>query len=249
MNQVVKHEDRTPEAGNVAGAESIMAVISRAASDPTMDVDKLERLMSLYERITAGQAEQAFASALAAAQAEIPQVLRDASNDHTKSRYARLETINAAVVPVVTRHGFSMSFGTEDSPQQGHYRVTCSLMHEGGHSRQYHADLPADVAGSQGKANKTAIQGFGSTVSYGRRYLTLLIFNVALTNEDDDAHAAGRGKVITEEQAAEIRDLIAETQGDTARFCRYFKIEAIPDLPADAYDRALAMLHAKRGAK
>ena len=32
-------------------AASIMAVISRAASDPSVDVGKLERLMGLYERI------------------------------------------------------------------------------------------------------------------------------------------------------------------------------------------------------
>ena len=70
-------------------AAALMATIARAASDPSIDVEKLERLMAMHERIKAGQAEQAFADAMSKAQAEMPQVFRDAENSHTKSRHPR----------------------------------------------------------------------------------------------------------------------------------------------------------------
>jgi hypothetical protein len=37
---------------------SLLEVISRAASDPTVDIEKMERLMAMHERITARDAEQ-----------------------------------------------------------------------------------------------------------------------------------------------------------------------------------------------
>jgi hypothetical protein len=40
----------------------------------------------------------------------------------------------------------------------------------------------------RGSPNKTAIHGFGSAMSYGRRYLLLLIFNLAMRHEDNDGN-------------------------------------------------------------
>lgn len=173
-------------------AASLMSVISRAASDPAMDVEKMERLMALFERIKATEAEGAFNAAMSEAQAEMPRVFRDAQNPSTNSRYTRLESLNDAVVPVTTKHGFAMSFGTADCPTPGHYRVTCTVSHKDGHSRNYQLDLPNDSMGAKGNQNKTLVHGAGSSMSYGRRYLTLMIFNVSLTNDDDDGNRAGK---------------------------------------------------------
>ena len=57
---------------NSSEAASLMAVISRAASDPSTDGDKLERLLGLYERIAARSAKAAYTAALAAMQDELP---------------------------------------------------------------------------------------------------------------------------------------------------------------------------------
>lgn len=173
-------------------AASLMSVIARAASDPSMDVEKMERMLAMVERMKATEAEGLFNTAMSEAQAEMPSVFRDAQNPSTNSRYTRLESLNDAVVPVTTRHGFAMSFGTADCPTAGHYRITCTVSHKGGHSRLYQLDLPNDSMGAKGNQNKTLVHGAGSSMSYGRRYLTLMIFNVSLTNEDDDANRAGR---------------------------------------------------------
>lgn len=228
-------------------AGSLMAVITKAARDDRTDVDKLERLMGLYERITNRQAEQAFNDAMRAAQAEMPQVVRDADNEQTRSKYSRLETISAAMTPVITKHGFSVSFGTDDAPKPDHYRVT-AVVTNGGYSRNYHADIPIDIAGMKGNQNKTATHAFGSTMSYGRRYLLLLIFNVATKIEDDDGNAAGSA-AITEEQLATLQTLIDDAQVDVVKVCKFAKVEALADIRAKNFDAivsAVARFKAKK---
>lgn len=177
-----------PVASNSA---ALMSVIAKASADPAVDVDKMERLFAMHERMMAAERLEAYNQAMARAQADMPAVFRDASNSSTNSRYARLESLHAAIVPVATRHGFSLSFGTADCPIAGHYRITCKVSN-GGHSEHHQLDLPSDHLGPKGLANKTLVHGIGSSMSYGRRYLTLMIFNVSLTNEDDDAQKAGK---------------------------------------------------------
>lgn len=53
-------------------AVALMQVISRAASDPAVDVDKLERLLGMYERIKAQGARAAYTAALATMQPLLP---------------------------------------------------------------------------------------------------------------------------------------------------------------------------------
>lgn len=231
--------DNPPPAVLNADASSIMAIITRAATDPSVDVEKIERLSGVYERMMSRNAEQAFNEAMKAAQIEMPRILRDAKNGSTNSRYARLETITREINPVVTKHGFSMSFGTDDSTLAGHYRVTCHVSHTAGHSRDYHVDVPADIAGAKGNQNKTATHGFGSTMSYGRRYLTLLIFNISLVNEDDDARAATSGEVVTQAQIDKLREFLDAKGAPLAGFLKWARIDRIEDLPAAFYEQAV----------
>ena len=165
----------------------LLAVILDAAKRPEIDVEKMERLLAMHERVTAKEAEKSFNDAMAACQKEMPAIVKDSHNESTRSTYAKLEKVNAAIVPIYTKWGFSLSFGTADSPLAKHYRVTCKIAHKDGHSENRQADVPIDDTGMKGTPNKTQTHGFGSTMSYGRRYLTLLIFNISLVNEDTDA--------------------------------------------------------------
>ena len=51
---------------------SLMEVIARASRDPSVDVDKLERLLGMAERLEARQAKQAYSTALAEMQPKLP---------------------------------------------------------------------------------------------------------------------------------------------------------------------------------
>jgi hypothetical protein len=185
MNAVVKTPDQVSE------ANALIQVIERAASNPEIDVEKMERLLAMQERIMTQNAKMAFNEAMRFAQTEMPKIKRNRENKETHSKYADLEAVTDAAVPIYTRHGFSLSYGTADCPIPGHYRVTGLCAHVGGYERTYQADVPIDNTGPKGTQNKTMTHGFGSTMSYGRRYLICLIFNITLTNEDTDGNRPG----------------------------------------------------------
>ncbi|HFQ8053077.1 TPA: single-stranded DNA-binding protein, partial [Pseudomonas putida] len=69
---IIVPEQRRQVAAPAQADSSILAVISRAATDPTCDIDKLERLMAMHERMQARDAEAEFNAAMAAMQSDIP---------------------------------------------------------------------------------------------------------------------------------------------------------------------------------
>ena len=232
------------KAGEVQSiGDGILAVIARAATDPNVDVDKMERLFAMQERVMARGAEQAFNKAMAAAQKEMPQIKRGGKNTSTNSTYAELDAMSEAMVPVIAKHGFALSFGTDVSPLPAHYRVTCEVSHIGGHSRIYNADVPSDLTGMKGTQNKTSTHAFGSTLSYGRRYLKMLIFDVATT--DDDGRAASSGEHISDNQLSTLEALIRDTSSDRVKFCRAYRIGQVADLPVKKFPEAFDLLQRK----
>lgn len=220
------------------------ATLLERAIEKGVDPDSLSKLVALQERILDRQAEQEFAVAMRQTQAEILPVLKNRRNTQTDSSYATLEALNKAVVPVYTQNGFSLSFGTEDSPTEGYIRIVCDVFHIGGHTRRYHFDLPLDDSGIAGKTNKTKVHASGSTLSYGRRYLTMLIFNVSTTDDDDGN--GGKGALITEQQVADLEALAQEVGADVAKFCQWFKVGSLAEIHASNYSRAVKGLEAKR---
>lgn len=242
MNAVVQHSE-----GDVADfTGGLLSVIERAARDPNTDVEKMERLFQLQERVLDRAAETAFSEAKHVAQSKMPQIKRTGKNDQTRSTYAELDEIAEQIDPIAHAHGFSMSFGTADSPLESHYRVTCRLRHRGGFYEDYHADVPADTVGMKGNQNKTATHGFGSTMSYGRRYLKLLVWDIATT--DDDGRAATTGALIDFTDLERLRARASQVGADEAKFARFLKIPALAQLPAARVREAMAELDAKETA-
>lgn len=174
-------------------AAQMMTVIARVAVDPDCDVEKMERLMAMQEKMIDREAKAAFNTAFAKMQAEVKAAVRDRKNDQTNSMYATLEAVDAAVREAKTKHGFGTMFFPAEGAPENHHRIRCVLVHEEGFEREFVADVPVDIAGIKGAQNKTATHAFGSTMSYGRRYMLLLIFDIPVT--DDDGNAAGGGDV------------------------------------------------------
>jgi hypothetical protein len=211
-------------------------VIVRLLNTPTKEnVDLIERLLKI-------RAERAFNIALRAAQEDIPRVVRDAANETTRSKYARLETVAKVVNPATNKHGFVLSFGTETSPLQNHYRIICDLSHIAGHMRTYRCDVPADTVGMKGNINKTPTHAMGSAMTYGRRYLMLMMFNMVLVNQDDDGNM-GAVAAITKEQSLVLHNLIEKTALAIEDFYTAYKISDVEELPAAKYDEALKRLN------
>lgn len=218
---------------------TLLSVIARAASDPACDLDKMERLMAMHERMEAKQAEVAFAEAMAAMQTELPSI-GERGDAAGRYRFALWEDINAAIKPILSRFGFSLSFRTDFTSG---ITVTGVLQHKVGHKESTSITLPADPSG-----NKNAVQAVASSVSYGKRYAAGALLNLTSHGEDDDAFRATIER-ISEEQAATLRDMLEATGSNVAQFLKWLKVDTIENIPAQAYATAHAALKAKEKAK
>ena len=72
--QVATMEKDLP--ANAQEVVSFIQLIERASRDPSVDIDKMERLLQMQERMMNRQAETAFNAALAAMQTELPMIPR-----------------------------------------------------------------------------------------------------------------------------------------------------------------------------
>lgn len=242
MNAVVKHENLPTIP---ADAGSVLTLIERAASDPSVDIDKMRGLLEMHERLEAKQAEQAFNAAMSRAQSGMGRISADAVNPQTRSAYATYGKLDAKLRPIYTREGFALSFGTGDNAPEGTVRVVCHVSHSAGHTRMYHMDMPNDGKGAKGNDVMTKTHATGSAMTYGQRYLLKLIFNVAIGEQDDDGNGASYLPV-TEEQAATLREWLEAAAVSAEKFCKTYGIEAVTDLPSGKYADALQALKDKK---
>ena len=243
MNAVAKVDPQETAVANYSA--SLMDVIARAASDATVDIDKMERLIALQQQVSAREAELAFNQAMNAAQAEMRPISANASNPQTRSRYATFDKLDRALRPIYTHHGFSLSFDEGDSPKPDHVRVLCYCAHNAGHTRTYHRDMPADGKGAKGGDVMTKTHAAGAAGSYGARYLLKGIWNVAVGEEDNDGNAINAAHPVSVAQYNEIQKRVSDVQADEAKFCKYFRIEDLSELPARRFDEAIKMLNKK----
>jgi hypothetical protein len=181
---------------------AFLQMIERAARDPSIDIDKLDRLLLMRERENARVAEKAFNAALAEAQIEMHPVATDSDNPQARSRYASYAALDRAVRPIYAGHGFALSFNTADALGPEQARIVCDVSHVGGHTRRYHIDMPVDGKGARGGDVMTKTHAMGSGVSYGMRYLLRMIFNMAIDYDDDGNAAGGAVRTVTPATAA-----------------------------------------------
>jgi hypothetical protein len=209
--EIILPEQRRTAVTAISSDNSIMAVISRAAADPACDIDKLERLMAMHERMQARDAQAEFNAAMAAMQSDIPSIAERGAivvNGQKRSDYATFEDINDVIKPIMQTHGFAITFKVENTPTG--LSVTGILMHRAGHRESTAMLLPLDTSGS-----KNAVQAVGSSTSYGKRYVMSALLNLTTRGEDDDGHAAVPTANVTAAQAGAIDALLARCTDKT----------------------------------
>lgn len=187
MNEIVEAPQSTALQATTETA-TIINAIAQAATNPDVDVEKMERLWAMHEKIAARDAETAFNQAMTNAQSDIGRISADAVNPQTRSQYATYAQLDRYLRPIYTKHGFSLSFNTGNSDKPDHIEVLCYVSHNAGHTRPYMASMPADGKGAKGGDVMTKTHATGSAMSYGMRYLLKLIFNVAIGEDDDDGN-------------------------------------------------------------
>jgi len=182
-------------------APPMVQVAQLLASGVDIDVDKMAKIQEMAERYESNMARKAFFDAMSTAQAEIEGVCKTKKNSQTNSMYATLDNVIEVSKPIYTKHGFSVTFSEGKPDTQGDIRVCADVLHKDGHERSYHYDLAIDDKGPQGKVNKTSVHGKASSVSYGRRYLMCMIWNISTPDQDGNSAPAN-----TEPEAIEWTD-------------------------------------------
>ena len=184
MPKEIAVPDAAPSESN-----ALMAVITRAASDPTFDAAKLDHLLAVKERWDKEEARKAFVADLAKFHEEPPVVVKDklvsykTNTGTTEYKHATLGNACKIIGSHLAKFGFSHRW----VPQQkdGKISVTCILTHALGHSESVTLEGPYDQSGG-----KNAIQAIMSAKTYLERHTLMAATGLASMDEDDDGRTA-----------------------------------------------------------
>lgn len=236
--------------------KSVLQIIAEAASNPAVNPENMRALLDMQKEIVAEERKQSFDAAFIALQAELPVINKDGKIEirekdshgvrtgklQQRTPYATFDAIMDAIQPLLTKHGFGLSFETQPL---GERLLVRGILRGHGHERHTEFPLPAETSGS-----KNNIQGWGSSLSYGKRYATIALLNIrsrALEDADTDGfpgdfqRAKGGGLVqapdkpetLTGKETADLRSLMDDCGVDVPVLCRHFGIAKVADLPRE----------------
>jgi hypothetical protein len=225
-------------------SSTVLALIERVALDPRADVEKLDRMMAMYERLKAKEAEFEYN----AAKGRILKKLVGIKIVKTKSalqemekgkpqngvyqtfKYAPFEEIDKHLRPLLAEENMDLSYS--DEPREGGgIRIRGRLKHlPSGHYEDSFMSAPLDTTGG-----KSEVQAAGSTNSFLRRYVACNIFNIVVVGDDDD----GAMGTVDEDQAKTILDLIKKAKVGP-KFLKYMKARSVEE--AGSLEAAVATI-------
>ena len=156
-------------------------------------------------------------AALAAAQMQMGKAVKDSANPAFRSKYADLASVMDACMGALNANGICVYQPTVDD-EGGRY-VETILGHISGETLKCRVPLIVQ---------KNDMQGYGSAVTYARRYGLMSMAGIA--PEDDDGNAASKAAPVTEERPAKPKADPAKAIGEA---CAYLSGAAdLPDLQA-----------------
>jgi len=174
-------------------------------------------------------------AALAAAQAEMGPALKDATNPAFKSKYADLASVMSACLPALNGNGICVMQPTGEE-ERGRV-VETILAHVSG--EMVSCRVPLIVA-------KNDMQGYGSAVTYARRYGLMSMAGIA--PEDDDGNAAAKAAPKGEKSAsiAPVNEALRQAREDAVNDS--LPDDATPEQRANAFaDSLIAAFKACKG--
>ena len=164
-----------------------LQLMQQALTTPNMDMSVLKDMLTMQKEVMAQQAIIDFNNDFSVMSRKIPVI------SHTKKSYSTtytpLEDIVNIVRPILSEHGFSVSFNNEQL-EKGFVTVTCQLRHKGGHMIENALTLPTEAV----TKGMNPMQAIGGAISYGKRYTLCGILNIATTADDDNNGFATNAK-------------------------------------------------------
>jgi hypothetical protein len=178
---------------------------------------------------------KSIATALASAQAKMGKALKSANNPHFKSKYADLASVTDACLPALNEAGIAVIQPTTDD-DSGRYVETVLIHGESGETLKCRVPLIV---------SKQDMQGYGSAVTYARRYGLMSMAGIA--PEDDDGNAASKAApkqaaTVTPDQFIKLRDRAEQAGVDEAKICNAYEVPSFQQFRAEDFERAMKRL-------
>jgi hypothetical protein len=235
------------EPGPAELSRDVLAMIARASADPQVDVAKMQQLLDMQMQVMAMRAEASFNQALADIKARLPRITKNGAillGGGKTIAFARYEDIDAAVRPLMTKFGFTVTYTSELVGTGNTICVTGKFRHVDGHHDSGSVYLP--LTDDSGAKNK--VQGAGSSLSYGKRYVLCQYLDIVTEGDDDDG-MQGLMKPLSDKHRSEIIDLIADSKCDEAVFLEYMEVKSVDAIVERDFLKAKTALIAKRDRK
>jgi hypothetical protein len=228
----------------VDSSSTVLGLIERVALDPQADVEKLDRVMAMYERLNAREAELAYNAAKGRILKKLVGIKfvknrpalyeiekgKPQKGTYEAFKYAPLEEIDKHLRPLLLEEEMDLSYSDEPR-EHGWIVIRGRLKHlPSGYFEDSFMPAPLDTSGG-----KSTVQGVGSTNSYLRRYIACNIFNIVVVGDDDD----GNGGTIDEAQTDTLLDLIKRAKVGP-KFLKYMRAQSIEE--AGSLEAAVATI-------
>lgn len=194
-----------------APALSVMSIIDKLASTPTVTMEQVtivRELVAMQREQEAQQRKERFHEALRLCQSEMPRVAKNGLIDPkgAKIAYAKLEDLDACIRPTYQRHGFSITFDAQSSPDGAKIRNIATFSCAG-HSQTL--EITASPSNrNTGRLTMTNAQAVKQTITECRRHLQEMFFNIIT----EDADSIPGPEPITQNQADDIRTRVTDIE-------------------------------------
>src|SRR3984893_13011145 len=152
--------DRQPPAPPSNSPSTVLALIERMAFDPRADVEKLECMMAMYERLKAKEAELAYNEAKGRILKKLARIKiikkrsvlyeiekgKPQKGTYEAFKYAPLEEIDKHLRPLLAKEDMDLSYS--DEPREDGILIRGRLKHlPGGHYEDSFMPAPLDTTG------------------------------------------------------------------------------------------------------
>lgn len=197
--------------------------------------------VAVMKELLAMEAERKFNSAFVALQGDMPTIVAKTVIPN-RGKYERFEDLMEVVGPLLTKHGFTVSFSQDF--KENRILETCTLSHAAGHSR---ANTFAVRTGGRSDSDTQADCKAATTAKRNAlcNALNLVIRQDVLNEENDAAIEGDPNATVTPEQAFEIERRVKETNSNVPAFLKFCGVTRFADIPANKYPEIDSILRRK----
>lgn len=224
-----------PPSGGLSIEQAFQAVVAGTI--------KAEHVAVMRE-LLAMDAERKFNAAFVSLQADLPTIVATTVIPN-RGKYERFEDVMRVVGPLLTKHGFTVSFSQDF--KENRIIETCTLSHAAGHSR---ANSFAVRAG--GKADSDAQADCKASTTAKRNALCNalnIVIRQDVLNEEHDAGIEGDpNEKITPAEADALSKRVLATKSSIPAFLKFCGAECFSEITRSRYAEADAQLKRKERA-